>query len=195
MTQTHLPKDTDEITIVYFRPPDKTAVYRNRLLRFDERVIVSVGVAHPKSPVIVDGEVVLDTGYPVVWFVFPGEWYDLGKVYDQGKNLKGYYSDIIKPAEISGDTIKITDLFLDLWISTEGKPTILDEDEYDEAVKKNWIQEETAIEARERLDRLIELVRRELFPPKITIDFEPDLQKIIHPGLDHSLGRELGLSN
>jgi predicted RNA-binding protein associated with RNAse of E/G family len=175
VTQTHLPKDTDEITIEYLRPPDKTAVYRNKLLRFDERVIVSVGVAHPKIPVIVDGEVVLDTGYPVVWFVFPGEWYDLGKVYDQEKNLKGYYSDIIKPAEISGDTIKITDLFLDLWVSTEGIPTVLDEDEYDEAVKKNWIKQETAIEAREKLDRLIELVHKGFFPLRFVMAFEPKL--------------------
>ena len=161
------------VKIEYLRPPDKVAVFRNKLLHLDERVIVSVGVAHPKSPVVVDGEVVLDSGYPVVWFVFPSEWHDLGKVYDKEKHLKGYYADIIKPVEISGDTIKIIDLFLDLWISPEGKPTVLGEDEYDEAVKRRWIQQKTAIEAREKLNRLIELVRRGLFPSKFAVDFDP----------------------
>jgi len=164
-------KDTHEITIEYLRPPDNLSAYKNRLLYADEKVIVSEGIARPKRVVIVEGSIVLDQGYPVVWFVFRGEWYDIGKVYDRKNRLKGYYSDIIKPAEIENNTVRITDLFLDLWISTKREVTILDMDEYNEAVEKGWLEDRMAIEARTKLDHLVELTRERLFPPRFVVDF------------------------
>lgn len=165
-------KDTHEITIEYLRPPDNLSVYTNRLLYADEKVIVSEGIAHPKRVAIVEGSIVLDQGYPVVWFVFRGEWYDIGKVYDRKNRLKGYYADIIRPAEIKNNTVRITDLFLDLWISTKGEVTILDMDEYNEAVKKGWLEDRTALEAKTKLDHVVKLARERLFPPKFVVNFQ-----------------------
>jgi len=147
-------------------------VYKNRLLHFDEKVIVSEGVAHPRHAVMVEDSIVLDQGYPVFWFVFRGEWYDIGKVYDRKNRLKGYYSDIIKPAVIENNIVRITDLFLDLWVSTGGKATVLDLDEYEEAVEKGWLEAKIALEARTKLDHLVELSRKHLFQPRLVIDFQ-----------------------
>jgi len=162
----------EQLTVEYMRPPNRLAVYKHKLLYVDEQVIVSLGVAHPKKPIIVEGRVVIDSGYPVVWFVFPGEWYDVGKVYNRNNRLDGYYSDIIKPVRIEGATVKVTDLFLDLWVSPEWETVVLDEDEYREAVEKKWLDRETATEAKSKLGQLIDLANKRLFPPEFVIDFQ-----------------------
>ncbi|MBS7650400.1 MAG: DUF402 domain-containing protein [Candidatus Bathyarchaeia archaeon] len=160
------------IVVEYVRPPDKISIYNNKLLYMDGSVIVSEGVAHPKRPIIIKDKVVLDDGYRVIWFVFKGESYDVGKVYDLKGALKGYYCDIIKPPKIVGrNTLRIVDLFLDLWISTSLDTAILDEEEFEEALKSGWIDYETSAYARRKLDMLINLVRRGCFPPRFVTEF------------------------
>ncbi|MGQ9543855.1 MAG: DUF402 domain-containing protein [Candidatus Bathyarchaeia archaeon] len=135
-------------------------------------MIVSEGFAYPKSPIRVDGEVVLDQGYPVVWFIFLGEWHDIGKVYLPRGGLKGYYCDIVRPVQLVGrNTLRIVDLFLDLWVSPRLKTTVLDEEEFNGAVQRGWIDAETAITANDRLNKLINTVHRGLFPPRFVTEF------------------------
>jgi predicted RNA-binding protein associated with RNAse of E/G family len=166
-------KNQSYILIEYVRLPDKISTYTNRLLYKDGKVIVSEGVAHPNRPIIVRDEVVLDEGYHVIWFIFQGEFYDIGKVYDLEENLKGYYCDIIKPAQIvNQNRLRIVDLFLDLWISTSLDTAVLDEEEFDEALENGWIDFETAADARSKLDMLVNLVHGGYFPPRFVTEFE-----------------------
>jgi protein associated with RNAse G/E len=46
--------------------------------------------------------------------------------------LKGWYCNIGKPAVIEDDTVSYVDLALDLWVSIDGKQTVLDEDELED---------------------------------------------------------------
>lgn len=72
--------------------------------------------------------------------------------------------------------MRITDLFLDLWVSTGGEATVLDMDEYSEAVERGWLEDRIALEAKANLDHLVELSRKHLFPPKFVIDFHIELE-------------------
>jgi hypothetical protein len=80
-----------------------------------------------ESPIVVErpqrvfGRVIADSGFLAIWFLYRNRWYDVGKFYDRQRNLVGYYCDIIKPLtkvlRTPGKTSRITDLFLDLWIT------------------------------------------------------------------------------
>ncbi len=63
-------------------------------------------------------------------------WYNIFKIYDRDDNhLKGWYCNVARPAVLDElDAISYVDLGLDLWVSAEGKQTVLDEDEF-EALK------------------------------------------------------------
>ena len=54
---------------------------------------------------------------------------------DDGR-LKGWYCNVGQPAVIEDQVVSYVDLALDLWISTDGRQTVLDQDEF-EALELN----------------------------------------------------------
>ncbi len=64
---------------------------------------------------------------------YTDRWYNVFEIYDRddGK-LKGWYCNITKPAMIEDGSVSYVDLALDLWVSANGKQTVLDEDELEE---------------------------------------------------------------
>lgn len=78
-------------------------------------------------------EIVLKRDDRFVETFYSDKWFNIFEIYDRddGK-LKGWYCNITKPAEISEDEIVYSDLILDLWVSANGKQTVLDEDELEE---------------------------------------------------------------
>jgi protein associated with RNAse G/E len=60
-------------------------------------------------------------------------WYNIFEIYDRDDNhFKGWYCNIGKPAVIDDGSVSYVDLALDLWVSANGKQSILDEDELEE---------------------------------------------------------------
>lgn len=78
-------------------------------------------------------EIVLKRNDRFVETFFTDKWYNIFEIYDRddGK-LKGWYCNITKPAVIEDGHVSYVDLALDLWVSANGKQTVLDEDELDE---------------------------------------------------------------
>jgi predicted RNA-binding protein associated with RNAse of E/G family len=78
-------------------------------------------------------EIVLKRNDRFVETFYTDKWYNIFEIYDRddGK-LKGWYCNIGKPAVVGDDFISYVDLALDLWVSANGKQTILDEDELEE---------------------------------------------------------------
>lgn len=78
-------------------------------------------------------EIVLKRNDRFVETFYFDKWYNIFEIYDRddGK-LKGWYCNITKPAIIEVDLVSYVDLALDLWVSANGKQTILDEDEMEE---------------------------------------------------------------
>jgi predicted RNA-binding protein associated with RNAse of E/G family len=132
-----------------------------------------ISVEHPKR---VLGKIVADKGYLAIWFIFKGKWFDIGKFYDRSNNWLGYYCDIVKPVSslLHGrKTSVITDLFLDLWISTDNECYVLDEEEFDKAVRTRLIPRRLAQKAESELLRLVKMVERDRFPPDSVKVIEP----------------------
>ena len=75
-------------------------------------------------------DIVLKRNDRFVETFYTDKWFNIFEIYDRddGK-LKGWYCNIGKPAMIGKDFISYVDLALDLWVSADGKQTVLDEDE------------------------------------------------------------------
>jgi len=64
---------------------------------------------------------------------YSDKWFNIFEIYDcDDGNFKGWYCNITKPAVIEEDSVTYSDLVLDLWVSANGKKTVLDEDELSE---------------------------------------------------------------
>ena len=78
-------------------------------------------------------DVVLKRNDRFVETFYSDRWYNIFEIHDcDDDQLKGWYCNIGKPAVFEDDSISYVDLALDLWISVDGKQTILDEDELEE---------------------------------------------------------------
>lgn len=167
-----------KIELIYTRLPDKVSHFKQKLIYYDETVIVTRQKINIPKPLIVGNNVVLDTDYTALWFIFPDAWYDIGKIHNQSGTVTGYYCDIISPMRRfeSESTefvfrVEITDLCLDLWVSPDLSYQILDEDEFAVAVKNGWMDGSLAQKAEWELKRLIQLVQEEKFPPVMVEGF------------------------
>jgi predicted RNA-binding protein associated with RNAse of E/G family len=59
-------------------------------------------------------------------------WYNIFEIHDRDDDsLKGWYCNIGMPAVIEDGVVSYVDLALDLWVSVDGKQTVLDEDEFE----------------------------------------------------------------
>lgn len=80
----------------------------------------------------------VDAGYVVFrkgdtmteWF-FSDRWYNIFRLQDvQTGQLKGWYCNITRPAELGETMVGADDLALDVFVTREGIMTVLDEDEF-----------------------------------------------------------------
>lgn len=77
-------------------------------------------------------DVVLKKGDRFVEHYYTDRWYNIFAVYDRDDGqIKGWYCNIGKPAVIDDGVVSYVDLALDLWVSVNGKQTVLDEDEFE----------------------------------------------------------------
>jgi len=78
-------------------------------------------------------EVVFKTGDRFVEYYYSDRWYNIFAIYDKDDgNIKGWYCNIGMPAVIKDGIVAYVDLALDLWVSSDGRQTVLDEDEFEE---------------------------------------------------------------
>ncbi len=161
------------VRIHYHRPPDRLQVFEQLLVHDGQDVKVTL--AEPVDfdpPLCIHDAVVLETGSPVVWFTFPGKWYDVGRFHRADGTFTGLYANLLTPPEIHGLEWRTTDLFLDVWIPAPGNDAcVLDEDELDEAVKKGWVTPETAVRVRREARRLVNGARERAWPPPVVYDW------------------------
>jgi hypothetical protein len=78
-------------------------------------------------------EIVLKRNDRFVETFYTDKWYNIFEIYDRDDGtLKGWYCNITKPAVIEEDAVSYVDLALDLWVSADGRQTVLDENELEE---------------------------------------------------------------
>jgi protein associated with RNAse G/E len=98
--------------------------------------------------------VVFKMGDRFIEYYYTDRWYNIFAVRD-GVNgeIKGWYCNIGKPAVIEDRAVSYVDLALDLWVSADGKQTVLDEDEF-EALELNEELRAGALNGLEELKQL-----------------------------------------
>jgi len=80
-------------------------------------------------------DVVLKKGDRFVEYYYSDRWYNIFVIYDRDDGqLKGWYCNIGKPAVIEERRVSYVDLALDLWVSADGRQTVLDQDEFEALV-------------------------------------------------------------
>ena len=76
-------------------------------------------------------DIVLKQNDRFVETFYSDRWYNIFEIYDRDNGqVKGWYCNVGKPALIEEDVVSYVDLALDLWVSKDGKQTVLDEDEF-----------------------------------------------------------------
>ena len=154
------------VRIRYRRPPDRLELYEQFLVHdtSDLKVTFAPSVVRP-APLRIDGRTVLENGSPVVWFTFPGAWHDIGRFHTTDGVFTGFYANILTPVVLGpGHVWDTTDLFLDLW-TDGGGVRVLDKNDFDEAIAREWIDETTARRARTEIERLRSAAQSGSWPP------------------------------
>jgi protein associated with RNAse G/E len=104
--------------------------YEGRVIRYESNAVILEALFNrPDTPFM---DVILKENDRFVETFYTDRWYNIFEIHDRddGK-IKGWYCNIGKPAMLEAGIVSYVDLALDLWISTDGKKTVLDEDEFD----------------------------------------------------------------
>jgi predicted RNA-binding protein associated with RNAse of E/G family len=166
-------RSSTEVRIHYHRPPDRTDVFRQRLIERSPACLVTFLERTPlPAAVVVDGTIVLEQGSPVIWFTFPGRWHDVGLFHTLAGEFTGTYANILTPVRFLDErTWETTDLFLDVWVDAAGRPSLLDGDELEDALAAGSISATLAAEARAEAGRILESIAAGDWPPAPVADW------------------------
>lgn len=105
--------------------------YEGTLLFRDEHAIVLEALFDRADMPFMD--VVFKTGDRFVEYYYTDRWYNIFVIHDRDDGrVKGWYCNVGKPAIYEDGIVSYVDLALDLWVSTDGTQTVLDEDEFEE---------------------------------------------------------------
>ena len=156
----------------YHRPGIGTTVYEELLVldRPDVKVLLQEGYSGPD--VDVGDARVLDSGAPIIWFIFPESWHDIGRFHLNSGTFTGWYTNLCRPVQFDEDKWIGNDLFLDLWQFPDGTPVWLDEDELDDAVKAGIVDralEKQVLNQKTLIDLQVSL---NAWPPPIARDID-----------------------
>ena len=113
-------------------PADEvTYEYEGTLLSRDERSIKLEALFDRADMPFMD--TVFKTGDLFIEYYYADRWYNIFVIHDRDTgSVKGWYCNIGKPAVIEDGLVSYVDLALDLWVSTSGEQTVLDEDEFEQ---------------------------------------------------------------
>ena len=97
------------------------------------------------------------------------------KYFDESGKVVGMYAPVSMPFVAGDDGLVATDLTLGLWILTDGHVMVLNEPEYEAAVRSGLITTDEAKEAEQRIREMTLATARGEFPPAIIRNFELEL--------------------
>lgn len=160
------------IELEYRRPGKPSTIYREWLVL--DRPDVKVLLLDPyEGPVVhVVEAVIQEPAAPIVWYVFPEHWYDVGRFHLRDGTFTGWYTNFCRPPEIAGDRWIARDLFLDLWQPVHGEHRWLDEAELDDAVTRRLIDAATLKRIHNERAMMEHQLREGAWPPPIARDID-----------------------
>lgn len=169
------------VRIHYRRLPEREDVFEQEVLEdAGEYVVTFLPAAALRRSVVVAGRPVLEPGAPVIWFTYPGRWYDIGLFHLADGTPTGLYANLLTPVVMEGDRWETTDLCLDLWRGHDGAVDLLDEEEFEEAVREGWMEPSLAAEARRQASSLLESARLGTWPPAHVFEWSLERARATH---------------
>ncbi|OGU12376.1 MAG: hypothetical protein A3K13_11670 [Gemmatimonadetes bacterium RIFCSPLOWO2_12_FULL_68_9] len=156
----------------YRRPGKPTTVYDQWLVLDRPDLKVMLLDAYQSDPLTVGGATVLERGAPIVWFVFPETWHDIGRFHLADGTFTGWYTNLTTPLEMTEADWSAGDLFLDLWTPVIGPSVWLDEDEFEAAVKAKRLDAATRRRALNERAIIDLQVASGAWPPPVTRDID-----------------------
>ena len=92
-------------------------------------------------------------------------WYNVMRLErPNGGGLDGWYCNVTTPVQFDGENLHYADLDLDVIVSAEGEPEVVDEEEFLENSKRMGYPPEVVDNARQAVDELLSLARSGEFP-------------------------------
>lgn len=158
----------------YKRLGKPTVDFHQTLVWEENDVSVLLLERHEGPPLTVDGITILESGAPILWFVFGGQWHDVGRFHLRDRQFTGWYTNICTPVEHDGDTWSGTDLYIDHWQPVYGEGRWLDEDEFGDARRTKSIDDVMAERTLHEQRAIEQLVTTGAWPPAVarTIDLK-----------------------
>jgi len=105
--------------------------YSGKVLRRESNVVILEAFFNRPDMSFMD--VVFKENDRFVETFYLDRWYNIFEIHDRDDDeIKGWYCNVGRPAVIADGMVSYVDLALDLWVTADGKQTVLDEDEFDE---------------------------------------------------------------
>ncbi len=128
--------------------------YEGHVVRREPHAVVLEAFFNRDDMPFVD--VVLKRNDRYVERYYTDRWYNIFEIYDRDDGrLKGWYCNVSMPAVLGEGTVSYVDLALDLWVSPDGKQTVLDRDEF-EALRLEPTERAKALFGLAQLQQLFE---------------------------------------
>lgn len=96
-------------------------------------------------------------------FYYSDRWFNIFQVFAGDGTMKGWYCNITKPAQFSDNEIAFVDMVLDVFVYPDGRPLVLDEEEFEQN-RQTVYSLEDAQKAKEAVAQLLEMAKRGEFP-------------------------------
>lgn len=155
-----IPEDAPRVDVEIRRGTDVQR-FRQELLADGPRWKITLQILDARfTPVRVDEATTLRPGSLLIWFLRPGQPFEIGAFYHGRGSFQGYYINLIRPPRLESPPWIIEDLYLDVWLPEGGDGVLLDEDELDAAVARGELSAEEAGEVRAVGARLLTRSRR-----------------------------------
>lgn len=161
------------VRVFYERPGKGIAIYTDELISLDSNCLVTIKnlpaedsarleLALQNQGLIQPGQRV--TSIRKVYHFH--EHFDLLEFRGPNGELVGHYSDIGLPLVPFGEDYAMVDLFLDIWLSPEGKLVELDWDELEIARTNNLVTPEQVEIASQTMQRLVNEAAEGIYPSR-----------------------------
>lgn len=159
------------IQFEYSRPGKSVGVYDHQLVLDEPELKIMLMEGYDGEPIRINDETVVEPGASLLWYVFPGAWHDVGRFHLADDTLTGWYTNFCTPIAMEGDRWSSTDLFLDHWMTPEGRHSWLDEEELAGAIASGLVSAEwqnALMQERAVVQSNLEVGA---WPPPIALDF------------------------
>lgn len=106
-------------------------------------VILDARWNHPRRDL---GYALFEPGDHFREYFYSDRWFNIFAIATAAGRRKGWYCNIAAPAQISSERVEQVDLLLDVWVAPDGRPLILDEDEFAAATTITAAQRQGALQ-------------------------------------------------